>query len=283
MITNYKINQPFTSNFSVEEGEENSSRTWNHGAGRIVNHVETFFSAEARKVSGRKTIQSQHCESQLVTDFFLVLFKEIIRDKVFKLANEALNPSLKDLARQGLISFTKHKRPISSEDLEVLYAANQLGLNPPESFANSAWFNTILYFGKRGRENQREMKPGALQLNNNNNKPADWSTSSQARKRRKSVHLQVLQILHILCLTVVNSETETHFFLVQFLNSPSEYLNQKRQVFEFLIQGALRELISDASLSNLVQSQWKSLALRWTSIPSMGSRNTPGAGSWKEE
>ena len=93
------------------------------------------------------------------TDFFLVLFKEIIRDKVFKLANEALNPSLKDLARQGLISFTKHKHPISSEDLEILYAANQLGLNLPESFANSAWFNIILYFGKRGRENQREMTP----------------------------------------------------------------------------------------------------------------------------
>ena len=149
----------------MEEGEENSSRTWNHGADRIVNHVETFFYAEARKVSGRKTIQSQHCESQFIpgwTDFFLVLFKEIIRDKVLKLANEALNPLLKDLARQGLISFTKHKRPISSEDLEVLYAANQLGLNPPEIFANSAWFNTILYFGKRGRENQREMKPGAL-------------------------------------------------------------------------------------------------------------------------
>ena len=66
--------------------------------------------------------------------------------------------------RQGLISFTKHKRPISSEDLEVLYAANQLGLNAPESFANSAWFNNILYFGKGGRESQSEMKPGDLQL-----------------------------------------------------------------------------------------------------------------------
>ena len=31
------------SDLSVEEGEKNSSRTWNHGAGRIVNHVETFF------------------------------------------------------------------------------------------------------------------------------------------------------------------------------------------------------------------------------------------------
>ena len=60
----------------------------------------------------------------------------------------------------------------------------------------------------------------------------------------------MLQILHILCFTDVNSETETHFFLVKFLNSTSEYMNQKRQVFEFLIQGELRELISHDSLSN---------------------------------
>ena len=46
----------------------------------------------------------------------------------------------------------------------------------------------------------------------------------------------MLQILHILCFTDVNSETETHFFLVKFLNSTSEYISQKRQVFEFLIQ-----------------------------------------------
>ena len=39
----------------------------------------------------------------------------------------------------------------------------------------------------------------------------------------ESVHLQALQILHILCFTDVNSETETHFFLVKFLNS---YENQ---------------------------------------------------------
>ena len=144
MITNYKIDQPFTSNFSVEEGEKNSSCTWKHGAGRTVN----VFYAEARKVSGRKAIQSQHCESQFVPgwiDIFLVPFAES-RFPLFKPANEALDPSLKDLARQGLISFTKHKRPIFSEDLEVfevLYAANLLGLNAPESFANSAWFNTI--------------------------------------------------------------------------------------------------------------------------------------------
>ena len=67
----------------------------------------------------------------------------ITRDKVFKPANEAPNPSLKELVRQGLIFFTKHKRPISNEDLKVLYAANQLGLNLPEIFANSSWFKAF--------------------------------------------------------------------------------------------------------------------------------------------
>ena len=72
--------------------------------------------------------------------FFPVPFKEsrlpllLIRNKY---SSRQTNPSLKDLARQGLISLTKHQRPISGEDLEVLYAANQLGLNAPESFANS--------------------------------------------------------------------------------------------------------------------------------------------------
>ena len=97
----------------------------------------------------------------------------IIRHKVFKPVNEALDVSLKYLARQGLISSTKHKRPISNEDLEALYAANQLGLNTPESLVNTGWFYTILYFGKRGRENQRAMKPGGLQLTENNNKRAE--------------------------------------------------------------------------------------------------------------
>ena len=43
----------------------------------------------------------------------------------------------KDLARQGLFSFTKHKCPVSSEDLEVLYVENQLGLNASDSFRRS--------------------------------------------------------------------------------------------------------------------------------------------------
>ena len=51
---------------------------------------------------------------------------------------------------------------------------------------------------------------------------AGWSTHLKRESDEKSVHLQALQTLHILYFTDVNSETETHFFLVKFLNSSSE-------------------------------------------------------------
>ena len=40
MISNYKMNQLFPSNFTMEEGEKNSSRTWKHEAGKTFNHVK---------------------------------------------------------------------------------------------------------------------------------------------------------------------------------------------------------------------------------------------------
>lgn len=83
---------------------------------------------------------------------------------MFKPANEVQDASLKDLAQQGLITFTKHKSPISNEDLEALYAVNLLGLDAPESLMNTGWLYPVLNFGKGGHENQREMKPGGLQL-----------------------------------------------------------------------------------------------------------------------
>ena len=131
--------------------------------------VLKHFYVEARNVEGKPYSRNTMKAIRSGLDRFLSGSPQrkpfsIIRDKAFKPANEALDASLKDLARQGLISSTKHKRPISNEDLEALYAANQLGVNTPESLVNTAWFYTILYFGKRDRENQRAMKPGDLQL-----------------------------------------------------------------------------------------------------------------------
>ena len=81
----------------------------------------------------RKNVQSQLYERNFfwAIDSFLsgssLLFR--VKCKMFQRANEVLNPSLKDLARQGLISSTKHKCPIANEDLEALSATKQLGLD----------------------------------------------------------------------------------------------------------------------------------------------------------
>ncbi len=81
----------------------------------------------------------------------------IILDKVFTPANEALDSHLKSLAKTGVLSSTKHKPAIEREHLEQLFAAKQLGNDTPESLLQTAWFYLMLYFGKRGRENQRNM------------------------------------------------------------------------------------------------------------------------------
>ena len=145
MITNYKINQLLTSSFSVKEGEDNSSCTWIMDPAELSTMLKPFFTQKPEKsVEGklysRNTVNANSFRAGQI--FFSDSLQRkpfsVIRDKVFKPANEALEPSLKDLARKELSYFTKLKRPISSEDLEVLYQANQPGLNTPESLANAA-------------------------------------------------------------------------------------------------------------------------------------------------
>ena len=81
----------------------------------------------------------------------------IIRDNIFVPSNEALDSHLKSLAKTGVLSSTKHKQALEREDVEQLFTAKQLGNDTPESLLQTAWFYLMLYFGKRGRENQRNM------------------------------------------------------------------------------------------------------------------------------
>jgi len=81
----------------------------------------------------------------------------VIHDKVFAPANEALDSHLKSLAKTGVLSSTKHKQALEREDIEKLFTAKQLGNDTPEYLVQTAWFYLMLYFGKRGRENQTNM------------------------------------------------------------------------------------------------------------------------------
>jgi len=50
------------------------------------------------------------------------------------------------------------------QDVEILCEKKQLGLETPESLLQTAWFNITLHFGKRERENIREMTAEDIQI-----------------------------------------------------------------------------------------------------------------------
>ena len=81
----------------------------------------------------------------------------IIRDKVFVPANKALDSHLKSFAKTGIVSSIKHKQALDREVVEQLFTAKQLGNDTPESLLQTAWFYLMLYFGRRGWEDQRNM------------------------------------------------------------------------------------------------------------------------------
>ena len=172
--------------------------------------------------------------------------------QVFKLANEALHPSLKDLARQGLNSFTKHKRPISSKDLGDLYAANQAGSECSRKYIRHG----LTPFSTSERE---AVKTNARwnPVTFSSKQQAGWSTSSQAREWQKisppsSATDFTNSVFHWCkfwdCNTFLSRQVFEKYVGIYEPKAPS---------FEFLIQGALRELISHDSLSNVLQSEWK--------------------------
>ena len=59
--------------------------------------------------------------------------------------------------RQGLAK-VEHKPPICEEDLKKLYESTAFGLNDPEKLQNKVFFEVMLYFCRRGRQNLRQLK-----------------------------------------------------------------------------------------------------------------------------
>ena len=91
----------------------------------------------------------------------------IISDPAFTEANKVLDAFVKDLRKTGKIAGVVHKRAISKEQLKKLFESGELGpagsLNPAQ-LQRTAWFYLGLFFGRRGRENQRQLTPAMLSL-----------------------------------------------------------------------------------------------------------------------
>ena len=91
----------------------------------------------------------------------------IITDPEFTQANRALDAFDKILRKDGDIVGVVHKGTLTREVVEKLFQSGQLGpadSKCPFQLQNTVWFYISLYFGKRGRENQRKMTKQMLVL-----------------------------------------------------------------------------------------------------------------------
>jgi len=77
---------------------------------------------------------------------------DITNDSELSDANEVFGAKCVDLKQQGL-GKVKHKPPICEEDLKKLNESTAFGLNDPEKLQNKVFFEVMLYFCRRGRQN----------------------------------------------------------------------------------------------------------------------------------
>lgn len=91
----------------------------------------------------------------------------VITDAAFTEANKVLGAFVKDLKMSGKIEDVVHKKAITKEQIRRLYNSGELGpadSQDPAQLQRTAWFYVALFFGRRGRENQRLIKHHMLVL-----------------------------------------------------------------------------------------------------------------------
>ena len=74
-----------------------------------------------------------------------------------------LNAKMKSLKKQGKQN-VQRKDAIPVDDLKKLKAGPVLRLTNPWSLLRNVWFHVVLYWCRRGREGQRNLKPSSFQF-----------------------------------------------------------------------------------------------------------------------
>ena len=125
----------------------------------LANVLKRFY-AEARK----KSDGSMYSKSSMTSLRFglnrhlKTKGTDIIQDPEFAEANKVFLAKCVDLKRQGLAK-VEHKPAILENDLRKLYECGVFNLGEPaRTLQNKVFFEIMLYFCRRGRQNLRELK-----------------------------------------------------------------------------------------------------------------------------
>ena len=126
------------------------------------------FYAEARSKSGDDYSKSPLLGFRHSIERYLnvpPLYKglKLSSDPRFKRSNEMLNAKVVSLKRHGKEN-VKHKPAIETEDLVRLKSSQVLSPSNPLGLLRNVWFHVILFFCRRGREGQRNLKKNSFRF-----------------------------------------------------------------------------------------------------------------------
>ena len=140
--------------YLVEKAQSNDFESFS------PSELDTFlgkFYAEARNRNGELYKKSSLTTMRFGLSRHIInaLDIDIMKDLRFKNSNTIFKAVSKDLKRQGLGS-VDHYPPIEVVDLQKSYL--NLDLYSVKSLQRKVFMDIMLYFGRRGRENLRELK-----------------------------------------------------------------------------------------------------------------------------
>ena len=118
--------------------------------------LEKFY-PEARKQDGNYyTTASLTAIRFSLQRFFSNQSIGIIKGPEFRESNATFQATLVKLKREGMAK-TQHKPPIN-KDINKLYQSGLFDSNSPDTLQNRVFFEVMLYFCRRGRQNLRNLK-----------------------------------------------------------------------------------------------------------------------------
>ena len=81
---------------------------------------------------------------------------------MFQRSRETLEANRKELRRAG--KGRNKALGLTEEEVEKLWATNQLGSHSPVALLRTVWFNNTMHFGWRARDEHRRVQHGDLVL-----------------------------------------------------------------------------------------------------------------------
>lgn len=109
---------------------------------------------------------------------------DIINDDRFRRSKESFKAVLCDLKKGGL-GDSKHKAVIIEQDLKRLYDSSALSTETPEGLQNKVFFEYMLNFCNRGRENLRDLKKDDFEICSDGNRDYVTLKSSKLTKNHR--------------------------------------------------------------------------------------------------